>query len=351
VNVIRCPLYVPKEVTTIKRLIHLASFAVSSLFTLVSRLFSKPDIILLVQPTLFCAPFALLYAKLTGAKAIMHIQDYEVDAMLGLGLLGDSNKNKTAERAIRKIECWLSKRFDAVSTISHSMVKNAIAKGINENKIIYFPNWSDTEFVTPTTCGKALKTEWGFKCSDKIVLYAGNIGKKQGLELVLQAAQNYSDNRDIKFVFVGAGAHIKNLKMLANNMKLENIFFKPLQPWERVPEMLALADIHLVVQNKGAADAVLPSKLTNILSAGGHALVTAEKSTELGNIEKNHSGIFTLVEPEDVEAFTAGLQVILDKDTSQHNVIAREFSTQYLSKDKILDQFVSDLRELTDKSV
>jgi colanic acid biosynthesis glycosyl transferase WcaI len=139
--------------------------------------------------------------------------------------------------------------------------------------------------------------------------------------------------------------------MLANNMKLENIFFKPLQPWERVPEMLALADIHLVVQNKGAADAVLPSKLTNILSAGGHALVTAEKSTELGSIEKNHPGIFTLVEPEDLEAFTSSLQVILDKDTSQHNLIAREFSTQYLGKDKILAQFVSDLTKLTDKSV
>lgn len=355
VKVIRCPLYVPKDVTTIKRIIHLASFALSSLFALVSKLFSKPDIILLVQPTLFCAPFALLYAKLTGAKSIMHIQDFEVDAMLGLGLglglLGDNSKNSAIERSIRKIECWLSQRFDAVSTISHSMVENAKAKGINEDKIIYFPNWSDTEFVTPATCGKALKEEWSFKSSDRIVLYAGNIGKKQGLELVLYVAQSFSDNCDIKFVFVGVGAHVKNLKNLAKNMQLKNVFFKPLQPWERVPEMLALADIHLVVQNKGAADAVLPSKLTNILSAGGHALVTAEKNTELGNIAKNHPGIFTLVAPEDVKAFTAGIQIILAKDTSQHNAIAREFSTQYLAKDKILDQFVIDLKKLTDKSI
>ena len=134
-------------------------------------------------------------------------------------------------------------------------------------------------------------------------------------------------------------------------MQLDNVFFKPLQAWERVPEMLALADVHLVVQNKGAADAVLPSKLTNILSAGGHALVTAEKNTELGNIAKNHPGIFTLVEPEDVNAFTAGLQTMVAKDTSQHNVIAREYATQYLAKDKILDQFVIDLKKLTDKSV
>jgi len=357
VNLIRCPLYVPKKVTTIKRIIHLASFAFSSSFALLSKLFSKPDIILLVQPTLFCAPLALLYAKLTGAKSIMHIQDYEVDAMLGLGLLGEasnnhkSQKNSTVVRLIKKIECWLSNRFDAVSTISLSMIENAIAKGVDKDKIIYFPNWSDTEFVTPATCGSALKQEWGFNSNDKIILYAGNIGKKQGLELVLQAAQNCSDNCDIKFVLVGAGAHVDNLKNLAKNMQLDNVFFKPLQAWERVPEMLALADVHLVVQNKGAADAVLPSKLTNILSAGGHALVTAEKNTELGNIAKNHPGIFTLVEPEDVNAFTAGLQTMVANDTSLHNVIAREYATQYLAKDKILDQFVINLKKLTDKSV
>lgn len=357
VNLVRCPLYVPRNVTTVKRLIHLGSFAFSSSFALLSQLFSKPDIIVLVQPTLFCAPFALLYAKLTGAKCIMHIQDYEVDAMLGLGLLGEGSKTQESKenskvlKLIKKIECWLTKRFDAVSTISLSMIENAKAKGVDKEKIIYFPNWSDTEFVTPTSCGRALKQAWGFNSSDKIILYAGNIGKKQGLELVLQAAQNFSDYGHIKFVLVGAGAHVEHLKSLAKDMQLHNVFFKPLQAWERVPEMLALADVHLVVQNKGAADAVLPSKLTNILSAGGHALVTAEKNTELGNIAQNHPGIFTLVEPEDVDAFTSGLQTIVAKDTSQHNVIAREFATQYLAKDKILDQFVIDLKSLTSTSV
>jgi colanic acid biosynthesis glycosyl transferase WcaI len=354
VQLIRCPLYVPKKVTTVKRLVHLVSFAFSSLFALVSKLFSKSDIIMLVQPTLFCAPFALLYAKLTSTKCVMHIQDYEVDAMLGLGLFGKSSNNQKSNavvKLIKNVECWLTKRFDAVSTISLSMIENAKAKGVDQKKIIYFPNWSDTEFVTPSTCGKALRAEWGFSSRDKIILYAGNIGKKQGLELVLETAQNCSDNSDVKFVLVGAGAHVEHLKDLAKQMKLENVFFKPLQHWDRVPEMLALADVHLVVQNKGAADAVLPSKLTNILSAGGHALVTAEKSTELGNIANNHPGIFTLVEPEDVQAFTLALQTIVAKDTTQHNILARKFATQYLAKDKILDQFVTDLEKLTGKRV
>jgi colanic acid biosynthesis glycosyl transferase WcaI len=338
-------LYVPKNVTTLKRLIHLSSFAFTSALGLCSKLFKKPDVIMLVQPTLFCAPFTLLYAKLTGSKTIMHIQDFEIDALFGLGMMGDGFIGKVVKSA----EKWLLSRFDAVSTISYSMIENAKTKGVSDDKIIHFPNWSDTEFVTPNTCGSSLKSEWGFTDSDKVFLYAGNIGNKQGLEVVLDAAKHFSANKDVNFVLVGTGSYVSTLKAMAEEQGLVNVFFKPLQPWERVPEMLALADIHLVVQKKGAADAVLPSKLTNILSAGGHALVTAEEHTELGQIEERHPGIFTCAEPENTEKFIEGIQELLAKDLTEHNEVAREFAEQYLDKDKILDQFVVDLEKLVGK--
>jgi len=345
VNVVRCPLYVPKNVTTIKRIIHLASFAVSSAFALTSRIFNKPDVIILVQPTLFCAPFTLLYAKLTGAKAVMHIQDFEVDALFGLGMMGDG----VIARFAKRIESWLMKRFDAVSTISFSMIENAKRKGVAHNKIIHFPNWSDTEFVTPNTDGASLKAEWGFTAQDKVILYAGNIGNKQGLEIVLDAAKYFASQTHIKFVLVGAGAYVDTLKANAANLQLSNVVFKPLQPWEKVPQMLALADIHLVVQKKGAADAVLPSKLTNILSAGGHALVTAEADTELGQIALNHPDIYTCVEPENSTAFIQGLEALLASNLVEHNHVARQFAENHLAKDKIIDQFVSNLTQLVNK--
>lgn len=342
VKIVRCPLFVPKQVSTIKRLIHLTTFAFSSGLALLGQLFRKPDVIFLVQPTLFCAPIALLVAKLTGAKSVMHIQDYEIDAMFGLGLMGEG---KAASFA-KSTESWLMKRFDAVSTISYSMIENAVAKGVNRNNIIYFPNWSDTEFVTPETDGSALKKEWGFAESDEIILYAGNIGQKQGLEVVLEAAKHFIEKNAYKFVIVGAGAHVDVLKAQADEQKLSNVFFLPLQPWERVPEMLALADIHLVVQKKGAADAVLPSKLTNILSAGGHALVTAESETELGQLAEKHEGIFHCVEPENTEAFIAGLSYLLSAKPNGFNAVARTFANEYLAKDKILDHFLLDIQKL-----
>ncbi|MGE6567066.1 WcaI family glycosyltransferase [Shewanella vesiculosa] len=345
VKVIRCPLYVPKQVTTLKRIVHLTSFAVSSSIALLSQMFKKPDVIMLVQPTLFCAPSALLFAKLTGAKAVMHIQDYEVDALFGLGMMGDG----IFARLAKKCERFLMRRFDAISTISYSMIENAKAKGVDPGNIIHFPNWSDIDFVTPQTSGDALKVEWGFSYYDKIILYAGNMGNKQGLEIVLDAAKHFGTQHNIKFVMVGAGAYVDTLKAKAASLALDNVFFKPLHEWARVPEMLALADIHIVVQKKGAADAVLPSKLTNILSAGGHAIVTAEQHTELGQIALKYPTIYDCVEPENTTAFIDGLTKMLSRDLSSHNTVARQFAEQFLDKKQIIDQFIVDISQLVQR--
>lgn len=106
----------------------------------------------------------------------------------------------------------------------------------------------------------------------------------QELENVIEADKCFSTDISVTFVFVGSGAYVNELKFLAHANKLSNVFFKPLQPRNKVKEMLAMADLHLVIQRKGAADAVLLSKLTNILSAGGYGIVTAEGHTELGQI-------------------------------------------------------------------
>jgi colanic acid biosynthesis glycosyl transferase WcaI len=148
---------------------------------------------------------------------------------------------------------------------------------------------------------------------------------------------------------VGAGAHVNTLKQQAVEMNLNNVVFKPLQAWEDVPAMLAMADVHLVVQKKGAADAVLPSKLTNILSAGGNAVVTAEENTELGQLIVNFPGIYTLAEPESLPGFIQALNTELsriDKNGSGYNTIARKYAEKHLNKDAILSKFLDNIRQL-----
>lgn len=341
VSVTRCPTYVPAQPTTVKRLVHLASFAFSSGVALFGRLCKKPDVVLVVEPTLFCVPNVLLFCKLTGAKAVLHIQDYEVDAMFGLGMAG---KAGFLASAAYKVERWLMRRFDAVSTISFSMMAKAEQKGVDPKRLVFFPNWSDTNFVHPGVDGSDLRSSWGVTESQKVVLYAGNIGAKQGLELVLDAAERYLSQPDIRFFLVGSGAYATELQSMAAQRGLSNVEFKPLQAWEDVPAMLAMADVHLVVQRKGAADAVLPSKLTNILSAGGNAVITAEADTELGRLVNEYPGIYSCVEPENVESFCQGLETELAK--TGVNSVAREYAEKNLNKEAILGRFREDLLSL-----
>lgn len=353
IQILRNPLYVPKKVTTFKRIIHLASFAVSSFGRLLTLLREKPDVVMLVQPTLFCAPGALLYGAFTGAKTILHIQDYEVDAMFGLGMAGEvqvsSEQASLKKRIILRIELWLMNRFDTISTISHSMLLKAKNKGVPEHKLLFFPNWSDTSFVNPDVDSSDLRAKWGYKPEDKIVLYSGNIGQKQGLEIVLDAAASFSRHPHVKFIIIGNGAYRDTLSAQASSRGLHNIVFKPLQAWELIPQILVMADIHLVVQKKGVADAVLPSKLTNILAAGGHALVTAESNTELAELACRYPGIYQCVEPENSFAFIEGLKNCLEINTRIPNTIARQYAVNHINREQVINQFVQDLTEIVRK--
>ena len=335
----RCPLFVPRKLTTVKRILHLISFSVSSAIRLFTLLRVKPDIVLLIQPTLFCAPMAILYCKLTGAKPMMHIQDFEVDAMLGLGLGGEGR----VKTIVKRIESWLLDRFQIISSISHSMLENAKSKGVPEKKLLFFPNWTDTDFISSEKTGDTLRAEWGYSKDEKIILYSGNIGVKQGLEIILEAAEQLSSKKNVKFLIVGSGAYGQQLKDKAAERGLINIDFKPLQPWSLMPEILTMADVHLVVQKRGAADAVLPSKLTNILSAGGHALVTADTDTELGQIALSHPGIYTCVIPENISCFIDGLNKVLSYDTQTVNTIARQFAVENININRVISRFILDI--------
>ena len=342
ITVYRVPTFVPKKPNTVKRLQHLISFSLSSIPIAFGHLWWKPDIVLAVQPTLFASSGALLLAKFTRAKSVLHIQDYELDAMLGLGMM----KESFWVRSARSLERWIMMQFDAVSTISYSMLERARLKGVPESKLLFFPNWADTDFVTPEVDGSVLKAEWGFSEGDRVILYAGNIGVKQGLELVLDAAESLRDNTSCHFVIVGAGAHSERLKADALARGLQNVHFKPLQPWGRVPQMLSMADVHLVIQRRGAADVVLPSKVTNILSAGGHAVITAEAHTELGQLAERFPGIYTRIETEDPDLLVGALTSLLADDLGQPNLIARNYALEFLSQDKILTRFENDLINL-----
>lgn len=338
-RVYRCPLYVPAKVSTLKRLLHLASFSFSSFFPLLSQISWKPDLVICIAPSLFCAPGTLLLSKLTGCTSVLHIQDFEVDAMLGLGM---TNAGMFA-RLASAFERWCLRSFQYVSTISHSMLTRAGTKGVKPESLLLFPNWSEVERFTSVdpAAVQELSRKFDIPPDHKVVLYSGNIGEKQGLEIVINAAKELVDQK-ILFLIVGNGAGKEKLETLAAEQQLTNVSFLPLQPYELLPTLLKLADCHLVVQKRGVADAVLPSKLTNILAVGGNAVITAEPETELGKLCLSYPGIGVCVEPEQTDALVAGIKKAMRLPAE--NETAKGYASENLAKENILQNFIQYFR-------
>jgi len=347
VKVMRCPVWVPQDPKPLTRLLHLMSFAIFSIPQLLRNGFWKPDLIFCIAPTLFCAPNALLFSRFTGAKSLLHIQDFEIDAMFGLGMIG---AGKIFVRAAYGIESFLYRLFDRVSTISQSMCGRLEQKGVNKDDIILFPNWVDTRFLNPHADKKKYRDMWGFNDGDRVILYSGNLGKKQGLEILLEVARSLRHRSNYHFVVVGEGAHKQTLMDEAERSGVKNVHFHPLQSYEFLPDLLCMADIHLVLQKKGAADAVMPSKLTGILSVGGHAIITSEEDTEIGRLVLQNPGIAVLAPPENAAALETAIVACAEKTFRAggpgYNVIARRYAEENLGMDSVLSKLESQCATL-----
>lgn len=343
VTVYRVPLYVPKEVTSKNRILHEFSFlgaVFPKWFGLLLK--KKYDVVININPPFHLGFFALLYAKIKKARLLTHIQDLQIDAAKDLGMIN----NKHLLQWMFKSERYLLNNSHAVSSISLGMQRKILAKGVPEKKFIMFPNWVDECTIRPLSKEDSLRKEWGIPLADKVVLYAGNLGEKQGLEIIIETAEYFRNKPDIRFLIVGSGGNKENLEKLAAEKGVTNVYFYPLQPYAKLSEMLATADIHLVLQKKSAADLVMPSKLTGILSAGGCALVTAMPNTSLYDvIQGDQLGV--LVEPESKNALVNGLEKMFEQDLSTYQTAARNYAMKHLSKERIMRNFESRLLELT----
>ncbi|MCK1368277.1 WcaI family glycosyltransferase [Bradyrhizobium sp. 62] len=343
VSVHHCPLYLPGNLPAGKRgrILSHASFAASSIPKILSSAYSlKPDVLLAVTPSFLIAPTAFAVAQLSGAASWLHIQDFELDAAFELGMLEGSALRRTA----MSMESFILRRFDRVSTISPRMIERLHDKGASPKNSIEFRNWVDTDFISPADRMTELREQLGLTDRHIVALYSGSIAAKQGIETLAEAAAELKDKApEIVFVFCGGGALLNHLVELSST--LSNVKFLDLQPNERMQELLATADIHLIPQRAQVADLMLPSKLAPILASGRPAVAMAKAGTQLAT-EIEGAGI--AVSPSDPRGLSEAI-LKLARDSAMRARMGergRVLACERWRKETILGAFEKQLGEL-----
>lgn len=347
VTVLRSNLHLPvkgRRVGAKARILLETSFSLTSLraWLPIWLGWRRYDAVLSVCPPLQTGVHPWLLRAWRGTPWVTHVQDLQVDAALELNILSQP----ALAALLRRVEGFLLSRADRVSTITEAMRRRLLDKGLPREQTWLLPNWAsvDIDAAPAPHALNRFRQRLGLAPDDLLVLYAGNLGEKQGVEIIPELARLLRHESRLRFVVAGEGAMGSRLAQLQAEYALENLTLLPLQPAEELREMLSAADIHLVVQRRAASDLVMPSKLTNILAVGGVSLVTAEPGTTLHDVVTGaECGV--AVEPEQAEALAAAL-LSLASDAGERARLSRNaaaYAREYLDKDHVLARFEGQL--------
>jgi colanic acid biosynthesis glycosyl transferase WcaI len=276
VKVWRSYLYASERSTVLSRSAFYGSFSASSAFNLLRS--GPADVVLVVSPPPTLSFAASAFRQLHGAAIVLSLQDIVPDAAIAFGMM----TNALQIRLFRWLERYAYSSSDRIAVVADNFVANLRAKGVPVEKLRVIHNWIDTEEVRPLDRMNIFRRTHQIPEEDFVVMYAGNVGLSQGLEIVLDAADRLRSDPGVAFVLVGGGASFANLKNHAVARNLPNVRFLPPQP--EMKHVQAAADVSLVLQRANVLDVNLPSKIPAIMASGRPMIAGLNRSGDAAAI-------------------------------------------------------------------
>ena len=308
----------------------------ASLRALLTR--PRPDVVLAMSPPLPIGLAGLAVARARRAPFVFNIQDVFPDVAIELGLLTDRRVIRAASWAER----FSYAHSDAVTVLSDDLRDNVETKLEQRHKrhhtrVEVIPNFVDTVRITPMRHDNAYRREHGLD-GKIVVMYAGNVGLSQSLDLVIEAARAMRDRDDVVFVINGGGSALTGLREAA--AELPRVVFVPYQPPDRLGEVLAAADIHVVPLKRGLAKASVPSKLYSVLAAGRPVLASVDPDTEVDRTIRL-AGAGLCVPPDDAVRFIGALRSLIDapNDRDAMGASGRRFVEGWVSPQAVASHY------------
>jgi colanic acid biosynthesis glycosyl transferase WcaI len=260
----------------------------------------RVDGVLALSPPLTLGIAGWVAGRTRRAPFVFNVQDVFPDVAVDLGVI----RNERVIAAAAAVERWCYDRADAVTVLSEDLRENVAAKTKAPEKVRVIPNFVDTQTIVPSAHENAYRAELGLT-GKTVVMYAGNVGMSQSLDLVITAAGALAHEEDLVFVVNGSGAARPELERSARGLR--NVVFVDPQPPGRLPEVLAAADVHVVPLKTGLARSSVPSKTYSILAAGRPLVASVDTGSEVARVVER-SGAGLAVPPEDAESFTKAVR-------------------------------------------
>ena len=331
VKVQRSYVWVRSDPGLIDRILLDGSFVVSSL----PQAFNgwRPDLVFATVPPLpVCVPATLL-RWLYRCPLVLNVQDILPDGAIQVGLL----KNSFLIWVFRTLEKFAYRHASKIAVIADGFTDNLLNKQVPAQKLVQIPNWVDINFIRPLP-----KAESSFRRENElqgkfVVLYSGNIALTQGLETVVAAAGQLQDLPDLQFAIVGEAQALETLKQ--QYQPGGNVLLRPFQPREKLPDMLAAADVGLVVQKRNISFN-MPSKIPVILASGRAIVASVSANGSAAQaVRRSNGGL--VVEPENPDALAAALRELYgDREkTAFLGRQGREYAVQQYSFQSSLNQY------------
>lgn len=300
----------------------------------------RVDGVLALSPPLTLGLTGWAVARRRGAPLVFNIQDVYPDVAIELGVL----TNPRLVTAARRLERLCYARADAVTVLGDDLRANISPRVDDPAKVRVIPNFVDTQWIHPAERDNAYRRQYGIS-GKFVVMYAGNVGLSQSLDLVVDAAAALAHERDVVFVINGGGAARAVLEERAAGLR--NLVFVDMQPVDRLPEVLAAADVHLVPLKRGLTKSSVPSKIYSILASGRPLVASVDGGSEVARIVER-AGAGVAVAPEDPEAFTKAIRSMYERRAELDSMGAggRSFVEAWASPAAVAAQYADLFEEL-----
>ena len=326
VKVLRVPLFPDHSLSFIQRAVNYSSFALS--VTLMGSLLTrrlKADVIFVYLPPLTIGMPAAFLSRLHHAPIAYWMTDLWPENLIAAGV----QLKPFFYNFIRHIENWVYNQGKVICLNSPGFIDNLKDKGVNPKKIDVVPDWADESLFFPTKYDEELAHQFGL--SGKFnVIYGGNLGKVQGLEVVIEAAKSLQNLEDVQFVFIGDGTESEKLKKRVSECTLRNVVFIPRQPPEQIRRFFALADVLLVhLKRKPVFEMQIPSKIIAYLACG-RPILCAVHGVARKIVQDASAGVSC--PSEDSLALSTQVRYLYEMPRSELEKMGRNGRQVYLSK-------------------